>query len=94
MIIALIVAIGIIVLLLFVIFLLLRKAVAFTDKHNATVSAFRKAKAKISDLQGKIYDLHNQLGDAQKEAEMWKDKAIEISINAQKIERLLRDEKD
>lgn len=94
MIIALIVAIGIIVLLLVVIFLLLRKAVAFTDKHNATVSAFRMAKAKISDLQGKIYDLHNQLGSAQKETEMWKDKAIEISINAQKIERLLRDEKD
>ncbi len=90
--IGLIVAIGVIVLLVVVICLLLRIAVVFTDKHNATVSAFRKAKAKIMDLQSDVHLLKHQLANAEAEIEKWKTKAIEISINAQKIEREISDE--
>lgn len=82
--IGLIVAIGIIVLLVGVICLLLRMAVVFTNKHNATVSALRKAKAKIRELQNGTYELQLQLADAKKEVDKWKSKSVEISINAQK----------
>lgn len=82
--IGLLVAIGIIVLLIGIICWLMYMAVVFTNKHNATASELRKAKLKIRDLQGIVYELQHQLANAKKEVEKWKDKSVEISINAQK----------
>lgn len=82
--IGLLVAIGIIVLLIGIICWLMYMAVVFTNKHNATVSALRKAKAKIRELQGEVYELRLNLADAEKEVDKWKSKSVEISINAQK----------
>ena len=89
----LIVTIGIIVVLIGVICWLMYMAVVFTNKHNATVSAFRKAKAKISDLQNDVHMLKYQLAQTESEVEKWKTKAIEISINAQKGEKVTDDDK-
>ena len=89
----LIVTIGIIVVLIGVICWLMYMAVVFTNEHNATVSAFRKAKAKISDLKNDVNMLNHKLDNEEVEVEKWKTKAIEISINAQKGEKVTDDEK-
>lgn len=81
---ALIIVIVALLLSLYGNYLMLRAATKFTNEHNRTVSQLRKARTKIMDVQETNSKLRRGLEDAKAEIEKWKNKSLEISINAQK----------